>query len=65
MNNFLLNMCCCMNRSGVAGGKGWLQSSLNILLLQVSESKETKMSISNLAKVLGPTVVGYSSSIFA
>ena len=29
---------------------------------QVAESKETKMSTSNLAKVLGPTVVGYSSS---
>ena len=27
----------------------------------MSESKETKMPVSNLAKVLGPTIVGYSS----
>ena len=31
-------------------------------LQKVSESKETKMNVSNLAKVLGPTIVGYSSA---
>ena len=30
-------------------------------MLQVAENKETKMTVSNLAKILGPTIVGYSS----
>ena len=30
-------------------------------MLQVTENKETKMTVSNLAKILGPTIVGYSS----
>jgi len=31
-------------------------------LQKVSDSKETKMSVSNLSKILGPTIVGYSSA---
>eukprot|EP00092_Neocalanus_flemingeri_P040430 GFUD01044031.1.p1 GENE.GFUD01044031.1~~GFUD01044031.1.p1 ORF type:complete len:697 (-),score=180.39 GFUD01044031.1:226-2316(-) len=31
-------------------------------LQKVSESHETKMSVSNLAKILGPTIVGYSTA---
>jgi len=30
-------------------------------LQKVTENKETKMTVSNLAKILGPTIVGYSS----
>ena len=28
---------------------------------QVAAAKETKMNLSNLAKILGPTIIGYSS----
>ena len=31
-------------------------------LRRVAECRENKMSISNLAKILGPTVVGYSTA---
>ena len=31
------------------------------MYLQVSESDLTKMSVSNLAKILGPTIVGFST----
>ncbi len=31
-------------------------------LRRVAECRENKMSVSNLAKILGPTLVGYSSS---
>jgi len=31
-------------------------------LQKISDSLETKMSVSNLAKILGPTIVGYSTS---
>ena len=30
-------------------------------VLQVAAAKETKMNQSNLAKILGPTIIGYSS----
>ena len=36
------------------------QSIPQFFLLKVSESKETKMTISNLARTIGITVVGYS-----
>lgn len=31
-------------------------------LQKISESRETKMNVSNLAKILGPTIVGYSTA---
>ena len=36
---------------------------VNAFCSQVAAAKETKMNLSNLAKILGPTIIGYSSIV--